>query len=393
MTATSPRLRAYSGPAILSFGFRPFFLAGALWAAIAAALWLPLLDGHLALPSAFTPLEWHVHELLYGFIPAIIAGFLLTAVPNWTGRLPVAGWPLAMLAALWFAGRIAILGSRIIGPAMAALIDLSFLAILGLVILRELLAGKTPHHIPVLGIAGLLLAGNITFHLESATNSGNGYGTRIGIAAIVVLIMLIGGRIVPSFTRNWLAKQGPGRLPVPFGRFDAAVIAASALSLASWVAFPDHPLTAALLFAAGLANTVRLARWAGERTTAEPIVAILHLGFAFIPLGFFLMAIAIWSPGTIAASGALHSWTAGAFGVMTLAVMTRASLGHTGRPLAATRPIQFIYFAVFTAAIARLVAAFGLLRDPMLHFAATAWVLAFVVFVAVYAPLLTKARA
>ena len=393
MTETSPKIRAYSGPAILSFGFRPFFLAGALWAAIAVAIWLPLLDGHLSLPSAFTPLEWHVHELLYGFIPAIITGFLLTAVPNWTGRLPVAGWPLAMLATLWVAGRIAIFSSSIIGPGIAALVDLSFLATLGLVILRELIAGKTPHHLRVLAIVGILLAGNITFHFEATMGSGNGYGTRIGIAATVLLIVLIGGRIVPSFTRNWLAKQGPGRLPVPFGRFDAAVIATSALGLASWIVAPDRQVTAALFLAAAVLNTIRLARWAGDRTAAAPIVTILHLGFAFIPLGFFLMALAIWSPRTIAASGALHSWTAGAFGVMTLAVMTRASLGHTGRPLEATRSIQFIYFAVFTAAIARLVAAFGLLRDPMLHFAATAWVLAFVVFVAVYAPLLTKARA
>ena len=392
MTATSPKIRAYSGPAILSFGFRPFFLAGALWAAIALGLWLPMLDGHLSLPSAFTPLEWHVHELLYGFIPAIIAGFLLTAVPNWTGRLPVAGWPLAMLATLWFAGRIAIYGSLIIGPGMAALIDLSFLVALGLVILRELLAGKTPHHIPILGFAGLLLDGNITFHLEAVIDSGNGYGTRIGVAATVLLIMLIGGRIIPSFTRSWLAKQASGRLPVPFGRFDAAVIAASALGLASWIVAPDLQLTAALFLAAAVLNTIRLARWAGDRTAAAPLVAILHLGFAFIPAGFFLMALSIWAPGTIARSGALHAWTVGAFGLMTLAVMTRASLGHTGRTLAATRPIQFIYFAVFIAAVARLVAAFGLLRDPMLHVAATAWVLAFAVFVVVYASLLTKAR-
>lgn len=263
MTTTSEQVGAYTGPAILSYGFRPFFLAGALWAAIAVGIWLPMLSGRLTLPSAFTPLEWHVHELLYGFIPAIIAGFLLTAVPNWTGRLPVTGQPLAILFLLWLAGRIAVFGSRIIGPEIAAFVDLSFLATLGFVIVRELLAGKTPHHLRILVFVGLLLAGNVTFHVESLIGSSHGYGTRAGIAATLLLIMIIGGRIVPSFTRNWLAKRKAGRLPVPFSRFDAAVIVASAFGLASWIAVPHHQVTAALFLAAAILNTIRIARWAG----------------------------------------------------------------------------------------------------------------------------------
>ena len=392
MTTTAEQVRAYRGPAILSFGFRPFFLAGAAWAATAVALWLPMLTGHLALPTAFAPLEWHVHELIYGYVPAIVAGFLLTAVPNWTGRLPVTGTPLLVLLLIWACGRLAVFSSRLLGPGFAAGIDLLFLAALAAVIAREIIAGKNTHNLKVLAVIGLLFAGNVVFHVEAFYGSGRGLGTRIGIAAIVLLIILIGGRIIPSFTRNWLARRGPGRLPAPLDRFDAAVMLVSGSALASWVIVPEYRGTALLAVAAGLANAIRLGRWAGDRTLAEPLVLVLHIAYAFVPVGFLLLALGIWAPGIVAPSGALHGWTAGAVGLMTLAVMTRASLGHSGRPLTATRPIQLIYAAAILAALARITAAFGIMREPMLHVSASAWVLAFVGFVVVYAPLLVMRR-
>ncbi len=238
----------------------------------------------------------------------------------------------------------------------------------------------------------LLFAGNLVFQIEAARGQDTGYGTRIGIAAIVLLIMLIGGRIVPSFTRNWLARRGPGRLPVPFGRFDMIAMVASGITLAAWVAVPDHRATAGLAAIAAALNVWRLSRWAGERTFGEPLVTVLHIGFAFVPLGFALVALAIARPDLVAATGALHAWTVGAIGVMSLAVMTRASLGHTGQPLIATRPIQAIYAAAALSAIARIAAAFDVWREPMLHLSATLWVLAFSGFIAVYAPLLLRAK-
>jgi uncharacterized protein involved in response to NO len=393
VTTTAEQVRTYQGPAILSFGFRPFFLAGALWAAIAVALWLPMLAGQLSLPSAFAPIEWHVHELLYGYVPAIVAGFLLTAVPNWTGRLPVTGMPLLMLFVIWAGGRLAVFGSQLIGPWTAAAIDLAFLAALGLVIAREIIAGKSTSNLKVLAAVALLFVGNAVFHLGALRGVGEGYGTRIGIAGTVLLIMMIGGRIIPSFTRNWLARQSPGRLPAPFDRYDVVVMVASGAALASWIIAPEHGATALLSLAAFLLNCVRLSRWAGERTGNEPLVLILHIAYAFVPIGFLLLALAILAPGIVAPSGALHGWTAGAIGLMTLAVMTRASLGHVGRPLTATRPVQLIYALAIIAALARIIAAFYVLREPLLHLSATAWVLAFAGFVAVYAPLLMKARA
>jgi uncharacterized protein involved in response to NO len=390
---TSEQIRFFTGPAILSYGFRPFFLFGALWAAVAVALWLPMLSGHLVLPSEFTPTEWHVHELIYGYVPAVIAGFLLTAVPNWTGRMPVVGTRLLLLFLTWIAGRIAVLASLWIGAWVAAAVDLAFLAALGFVVAREVIAGNNTRNLKVPAVVALLLIGNAVFHLEAIDGVGNGYGTRLGIAAIVLLIMLIGGRIIPSFTRNWLARRDAGRLPSSFDRFDAAVVALSGVALASWVILPEEMPTALIALAACGLNCARLYRWAGERTAAELLVLILHVAYAFVPIGFLLLALAILTPWLAAPTGALHGWTAGAIALMTLAVMTRASLGHTGRPLTATRPIQFIYACALIAALARIVAAFHVLREPMLHLSATAWVLAFGGFVIIYAPLLTRRRA
>ena len=393
MSTSAAQIRNFTGPALLSYGFRPFFLFGALWAAFAVILWLPMLSGHLILPSTLTPLEWHIHELVYGYVPAIVAGFLLTAVPNWTGRLPVVGLRLAMLFSIWIAGRLANLFSVWIGSVLAAAVDLSFLAILGLVIAREIVAGKSARNLKVLAGVALLLTGNALFHLESVAGIGDGYGTRLGIAATILLIMLIGGRIIPSFTRNWLVRFGPGRLPAPFGNFDVLVMVASGLALASWVIALQAATTAVLAVAAAVLNIVRLGRWTGYRTAIEPLVLILHLAFAFIPVGFLLLGLAIQQPGTISPSGALHAWTAGAIGVMTLAVMTRASLGHTGQALIATHSIQFVYLAVVAAALSRIAADFDILREPMLYLAAFAWILAFSGFVLIFARPMLQRRA
>jgi uncharacterized protein involved in response to NO len=392
MVTTAKKMRAYEGPAILSYGFRPFFLLGAIWGALAVAIWLPMLAGSLSLPTAFAPVDWHVHELLYGYLPAIVAGFLLTAVPNWTGRLPVAGGPLLGLLLVWVAGRLAVAGSAWMGRSWAAAVDLLFLVSLASVVLREIVAGRNLPNLKVLLLVGLLLAGNAVFHVESALAGTAGHGTRIGIAAAVLLISVIGGRIVPSFTRNWLARERPGSLPEPFGRFDIVALVAGAVALALWIAVPAHSVTAAAAVVAGLLHALRLARWRGYRTAAEPLVLVLHVAYLFVPLGFLLVAAGIAFPSYLTASGALHGWTAGAIGLMTLAVMTRASLGHTGRPLTATAPIQAIYVAALIATLARILSAFGWERELLLHISATAWVLAFAGFAIVYWPLLVHPR-
>ncbi|TBW37412.1 NnrS family protein [Siculibacillus lacustris] len=392
MATTAEKRRAYDGPILLSGGFRPFFLFGAVWAAIAVALWLPMWEGHLVLPTIFPALDWHVHELLYGYLPAAAAGFLLTAVPNWTGRLPVVGTPLAALVAIWAAGRLAIALSAWIGAPLAAAIDLAFLVALIGLIAREVIAGRNWRNLRVLALLGLLLAGNAAFHFEVMRDGHAVIGTRIGLAAAVLLVSVIGGRIVPSFTANWLRNRAPGFMPIPFGRFDGAVIVVSALALAAWIAAPDHRATAVALIVAGLAQAARLARWAGWRTGAEALLLVLHVAYLSLPLGFLLLGAAnLGLP--LAPSAALHAWTIGAVGLMTLAVMTRASLGHTGRAMHAGRGLKVIYVGAGVALIARIAVGFGWAEFALLHVAVLGWLVAFVGFVGIYWTILARPRA
>jgi uncharacterized protein involved in response to NO len=389
--AALARRRDYTGPAFLSYGFRPFFLGGAAWSALAVLLWLPAYFGDLALPTALAPLDWHIHELIYGYAAAVIAGFLLTAIPNWTGRLPINGMPLAALAALWLAGRAAMLFSAAIGLAAAALIDFAFLVTLAVLVLREIVAGRNWRNLRVVGVVLLLIAGNAVFHGEAILRGSADYGARLGIAAVIGLIMLVGGRIVPSFTNNWITRFNPGRRPRPFSRFDALALAVAGAALAGWVMLPANAVTAALLIAAGLFQAARLARWAGDRTVGDRLVLVLHVGFAFVPIGFVLVGLSIQWPGEVEVSAGIHAWTAGAIGLMTLAVMTRASLGHTGQKLEAGLATQGIYLCALTAALARIGAGF-VAPAVLLHLAAFAWVAAFGGFVAAYAPVLLRKR-
>lgn len=389
-----PRLKLYDGPVLLSYGFRPFFLLGAIYAALAVLAWLPIFHGELQLRTAFGAIDWHVHEMLYGYLPAVVTGFLLTAIPNWTGRLPIQGRPLLVLVVLWLAGRVAVTLSAEIGWLAAGLVDTGFLALLIAAVTREIVAGRNWRNLRVVALISLLLVGNIAFHIESHVSGSAEYGIRIGIAAMVLLISVIGGRIVPSFTRNWLVRENPGRLPAPMGSIDLSVIAFSAAALALWVIRSVGPDTAAALGAAGLAQLLRLARWAGDRTFRDRLVLILHVGYAFVPLGFMLSSAAAF--GLILPSTAVHAWTVGAAGTMTLAVMTRASLGHTGQALVASSMTQVIYVAVVIAALSRISASlFPDWSGALLHLTVLAWCVAFFGFSLSFGPLLigTKRRA
>lgn len=391
--STNPALRRrrdYDGPALFSYGFRPFFLAAGLWAAFGILLWLPQYLGAVTIPTHFGPLDWHVHEMLYGYVAASIAGFLLTAIPNWTGRLPVNGWPLAGLAALWLAGRVAILVSADIGAVAAAVVDVSFLAVLAGVAAREIVAGGNWRNLRVLVVLGVLIGGNIVFHVEVLRDGAADYGVRIGIAGVIALITVIGGRIVPSFTNNWLVKNNPGRLPVSFGWFDGIAIACGAIALLSWVALPAHSATGVLMVLAAALHLIRLARWAGDRTAADRLVLVLHVGYAFVPLGFLLISASVFF-SAVPASAGIHAWTAGAVGLMTLAVMTRATLGHTGQSLQAGWSTQAIYAAVLLAALLRIAAAFSG-SIVLLECGGALWIAGFAGFVISFGPLLARRK-
>ena len=389
--ATMQKLRAYRGPPVFSHGFRPFFLFGAIYAGAMIPLWLAAFVGHVSLPTAFAPRDWHVHEMLFGYVAAVIGGFLLTAVPNWTGRLPIQGTALQMLFATWFAGRLATTFSGFLGWQTALAIDAGFLVLLAAAAAREIVAGRKWNNLKVVGIVSLLALVNVSFHLEAHFSDAAEYSTRAGIALVVTLVCVIGGRIVPSFTRNWLARREPGRLPVPFGRFDAITLVTGVCAMAAWTVNPMGQPLAAALGIAGVLHFIRLARWAGYRTLSDRLVLILHLAYAFVPVGFFLAALA--ATDIVAPGAGVHAWTGGAIGTMTIAVMTRASLGHTGQALAASVATQAVYASIVVAAVARVCAVLDpTYALPLLTVSGLAWTLAFLGFALTYAPLLCRAR-
>ncbi len=388
-----PRARAYQGPAVLSNGFRPFFLVGALAAVVAVMAWMPQYFGEITLTTVFQPLDWHIHEALFGYVAAIATGFLLTAVPNWTGRLPLRGWPLAGLLAVWLAGRAAVAASASIGWAAAAIIDCAFLILVCAVTAREIIVGKNWRNLKVFAVVALLAGANVVFHVEAHAHGVADYGKRLGLAAVIALVILVGGRVIPSFTRNYLARLGPGRLPASFDAFDKICVAAAGLALLAWVLAPTRAATGGLLIAAGLLHAARLARWAGDRAASDALVAILHVGYAFVPLGFVFSGLAALTPAMPASAG-VHAWTVGAIGGTTLAMMTRASLGHTGRALHAGKGSQAIYVAIALAALARIGAALAPQWSfILLHVAAFAWTGAFLGFVLAYGRALLGPRA
>jgi uncharacterized protein involved in response to NO len=325
--------------------------------------------------------------MLYGYLPAVVTGFLFTAIPNWTGRLPLRGMPLLALVMVWLAGRFCVTFSAATVWWVTLVVDASFLLLVAAAATREIIAGRNWRNLMIVSLVAILLAGNVAFHLEAHFNGQADMSIRIGIAVVVLLISLIGGRIIPSFTRNWLVRENPGRLPVPFGRFDMIVVLTGALALCGWIAAPDHRTTGAALALAGLLHLVRLSRWAGDRTVRERLLTVLHVGYLFVPFGFLLNALAAFD--IVPASAGIHAWMVGGAGVMTLAVMTRASLGHTGRPLTASPATQAIYASIIIAAVARVCAAIHPAYDEaLLHVAAFAWMFAFLGFALVYGPLL-----
>jgi uncharacterized protein involved in response to NO len=393
---SSEQMRQWSGPALFTYGFRPFFLFGALWAALAMALWIGMLAGAVQLPARLDPVSWHAHEFLFGYLSAIIAGFLLTAVPNWTGRLPVVGWHLAALFGLWALGRIAVGASALMPAAIPAAIDLSFPIVLGAVILREIVAGKNWRNLVVLGLLAMFTLANLIFHIEAARGgyAAQGSGLRLGIAAVLMMIAVIGGRIVPSFTRNWLVKAGQSSLPIPpMQRFDKGVLAATLIALGLWVTLPVAALTGIALIAVGVLHTVRLLRWKGYLTGAEPLLWVLHLAYLLVPVGALIEGFAILRPNLLAPGIAQHLWMAGAFGLMTLSVMTRATLGHTGQDLHAGAASTVMFLCVPASVAARLAA--GIWPEvAMLLYAVSAvlWIGAFAGFGILYGPLLLRSK-
>ena len=380
-------------PAVLDYAFRPFFLAAGSWAVISLALWLAAYRGYLQLPTRFDPIAWHVHEMLFGFVMAAVAGFLLSAIPNWTRRLPVRGYGLGALALLWLLGRIACLISAYLPAWLAIVVDLAFPTALLAVAAREIIAGRNWRNIPMTAPLTLFIVADLLMHFESLGYAvPAGLGWRLALAAPIVLISIIGGRITPIFTRNWLVKRSSVRVPPPSGKLDGVAIGLLAAALVVWSLVPGHRVSGAVLILAALLNAARLSRWMGFATWAEPLLFILHVGYAWLVLGALLLGLSIFDIGVPLAS-AIHALTAGAIAVMILAVMPRVSLGHTGRELATNRATAAIFLLINVAAIARVCASWHTeFMTTLLLLAGLCWIAAFGLFEIVYGKMLLTRR-
>jgi uncharacterized protein involved in response to NO len=388
--------------ALFYYGFRPFFLGASVYAALIMAIWIAwfgsqsVWDTPWALPVAGSPFVWHAHEMIFGFAVAAIAGFLLTAIPNWTGALPLSGLPLVALFLTWLAGRIVMAISGLLAPAIVAIVDLAFLPLIGGFATVQLFVRPAPRNLLFLVIIAAFTITNCIYHLASSGFiAQDGASTmRFALMLVVLMVAIIGGRIIPAFTHNWLhLNLGVVPMPKRIAWLDAASIASIVLLAASPIVPVPGAIEGLIALVAALLNGVRLLLWRGWRTWRAPIVWVLHLGYAWLVLGLFLMALAD-ATAQVSSVAAFHALGAGAVGTMILAVMSRASLGHTGRPLVAAPLVVGAYWLVTLAAALRVAGSLAgaQLYAGFLVSAGLAWIAAFGIFALVYAPILTTPR-
>jgi uncharacterized protein involved in response to NO len=379
----------YRGPVFFSMGFRPFFLSAALFAGMAVPVWVLMLSGVEGVTVRYSPRLWHVHEMVFGFLPAVILGFLLTAIPNWTDRPPVRGGELAGLWVLWVIGRVVIAGPAL-PPLLVAVLDGAFLVAAAGLLWREIAMAKSWKHAPMGVLVSFYALANMTFHMLTLQGRNADFPPRMALAVLLILLVVIGGRIVPNFTEEFLEMRGKPERPAPFSRYDGLAIALVVFSGAVWVEWPFERGTGWLLVLAGLVNAGRLVRWKGWLTWPEPLVLVLHVGYGWVAAALLLVGGSLLGIG-LPPLDALHALTAGAVGVMTLGVMTRASLGHTGRPRHAGPLTVCIYLMVFLGALIRVFGpSVGLAHRVAMGLAAASWSGAYLLFAAFYGPILLK---
>ena len=383
------------GWALFGYGFRPFFLLAALYAPTAVAAWLLVLMGVLPDPAYMGGPLLHSHEMVFGFAVSGVLGFLTTALPNFAGARPITGRPLALLAAVWLAGRLALWTADALPPLLVAAADLALVPVALALLVRSLPRQPNRRMLVFPALFALFEVANALTHAEALgwTADTGAAGVTLGINLIALLVAIIGGRIIPSFTANALAAAGSPRMPRSFRALDATAIGATAALAIAMLAVGDGFLVGAIALLAGLANAARLSFWRGAQTVRAPILFVLHVGYGWLAAAQLLRAAAELG-GLVPGSAAFHALTIGCFGTMMLGVMSRAALGHTGRALRAHPLTVAAYVLVSAAALFRFAAAMlPDLQMALLTAAAAGWIGAFVSFLAVYAPILLSRRA
>lgn len=372
---------------VFAYPFRIFFLSAAALAVLVVPAWLALLMHPAPAPLAFAPLHWHQHEMLFGFLHAAIAGFLLTAVCNWTGTERLHGAPLAALWLVWLLGRVAMAAGAGAPGWLAHGIDLAFLPLVMLDAGRRIWHARQQRQLILLAVLGALWAMELGFHLEPA-----GPYARGALLAAMLLMLVIGGRITPAFSGNWLRSRGgdPARIEVKPWLERLTLGAVAAVLVTQLVRAPAGiaALAAALAAAASLA---RLGFWRGWLVRAEPLLWILHLALAWIPVALLLLAAA--ELGFVPSTAWVHAAGAGAMGALILGVMARVALGHTGRALRLPAGMTAALGLILAAGVARVLTTLQLLPwRAGLALATTLWVAAFALFLLRYVPILVGPR-
>ncbi|WP_040297310.1 NnrS family protein [Alcanivorax hongdengensis] len=372
---------------ILSYPFRLFFLATSLSAMVLVPIWVFAFTHGVSLPLALPPLSWHQHEMLSGFVNAAIAGFLLTAVCNWTRTPPVKGGGLLVLGVLWLTGRVLMaFGFRI--PAISAVVDLLFLPVVTFLVAVRVMKARQWRQSPIIVVLMMLWAADMAFHL-----SANPRFLHAQLLMVSALILVIGGRITPAFTNNWLRVSGRQTVPIRFHPWLdwLGVLLAVMLALSVCVGEQDNPLAGVVALMAALVVLVRVMMWRPLKILGEPLLWILHVGHCWLASGYFLFAWSLYQHSSDSAW--VHALGAGAIGTMILGVMTRVTVGHTGNPMRLLKGGVYLYVAVIAAGTVRVWAAMGGLSLPgSWYVAAGLWALAFGGFSILYGPLLWRPR-
>lgn len=376
-------------------GFRPFFLFGSVYGALAIVVWTATWHGWLPPPAWLTPPWWHAHEMLFGFAAAAIAGFLLTASPVWTGRPALEGRPLAALVALWILGRLAMSAAGILPVPLVAAIDAAFLPAVAVVLVLTVRGTGQYKNYGVVALVGALALANAAVHAQALglAAASAPRALRVTVDVVVALVVVIGGRITPAFTANAFLRSGVEARVRSWRWLDRLAVTTTVLVALADLVAPRSIASGVLAAAAGLAVGARLAGWQTIRTWRDPLVWSLHAGMAWVAIGFILVAAGDLG-GTIPATAGLHALTAGAMGTMIMAVVTRVSLGHTGRALVLPEGAALSYVLVHAGALVRVGASLapGAAVGPLLLVAGLAWASAFALFAVLYAPILWSPR-
>jgi len=375
----------FSHPA-LALGFRPFFLAAGIMGALWLPLWLGVYVAGLALPLPTDPISWHAHELVFGLAGAVLAGFLLTAARNWTRQPTPTRGPLLALVLLWTFGRVAMLVGAVLPAFVVVLVDVAFLPAVALALSRPLIAAKNRRNYAFVAMLLALAGVNLAFHLGDAAL--HRASVNASVYLVILFIVVMGGRVIPSFTRN----ACPGaKVRTPRWLDWTAAVSTAALAVAQVAQLGMSTHVIALV--AGAANLARVAGWDTRATLDNPLLWVLHIGYAFVGLGFVLIGLSPWV-STFAGGAPVHALTVGALGTLVIGMMARVSLGHTGRPLVAPRAMAVAFTLMVVAALVRVVfpVASSALYVPSLVASGSLFALAFVIFVVVYTPILTRPR-